>query len=38
MSGLAFGALLIAGGFLAYWATAPLRRWTGAAQKQSKAA
>jgi amino acid transporter len=38
MSGLAFGALLIAGGFLAYWATAPLRRWTGAAQRQSKAA
>jgi len=38
MSGLAFGALLIAGGFLAYWATAPLRRWTGAAQKQREAA
>jgi amino acid transporter len=38
MSGLAFGALLIAGGFLAYWATAPLRRLTGASQNQRKAA
>jgi amino acid transporter len=38
MNGLAFGALLIAGGFLAYWATAPLRRLTGASQNQRKAA
>ena len=38
MSGLAFGALLIAGGFLTYWATAPLRRLTGASQNQRKAA
>jgi hypothetical protein len=38
MSGLAFGALLIAGGFLAYWATAPLRRLTGASQNQRNAA
>jgi amino acid transporter len=38
MSGLAFGALLIAGGFLAYWATSPLRRLTGASQNQRKAA
>jgi len=33
-----FGALLIAGGFIAYWATAPLRRPTGASQNQRKAA
>ncbi|HKD64388.1 MAG TPA: APC family permease [Candidatus Acidoferrales bacterium] len=38
MSGLAFGALLIAGGFLTYWATAPLRRLTGASQNRRKAA
>ena len=38
MSGLAFGALLIAGGFLTYWATAPLRHLTGASQNQRKAA
>jgi len=38
MSGLAFGALLIAGGFLTYWPTAPLRRLTGASQNQRKAA
>jgi amino acid transporter len=38
MNGLAFGALLIAGGFLAYWATALLRRLTGASQNQRKAA
>ena len=38
MSGLAFGALLIVGGFLAYWATAPLRRLTGASQNERKAA
>jgi amino acid transporter len=38
MNGLVFGALLIVSGFLAYWATAPLRRLTGASQNQRKAA
>jgi amino acid transporter len=38
MNGLAFGALLIVGGFLAYWATAPLRRRNETLLKQPKAA
>jgi amino acid transporter len=40
MSGLTFGALLIAGGVVVYWATASLKRdgWLGAAIRQRKAA
>jgi hypothetical protein len=40
MSGLAFGALLIAAGFVVYWATSRLRKdgWSVAALRQKKAA
>jgi amino acid transporter len=40
MSGLAFGALLIGGGFLVYWATSALRKdgWSVSARKHRKAA
>jgi amino acid transporter len=38
MSGLVFGALLIAGGFFVYWATSALRRWSEESLKQRKAA
>jgi predicted ribosomally synthesized peptide with SipW-like signal peptide len=40
MSALVFGALLIAGGFLAYWAQSAVRKngWVATAIKQRKAA